>query len=280
MRMSIRDNFDAPECTLRQELGKLNSEVGYTFDISLAWSDIHRDLSPLFPDLSILVPSVVSAITIYIRRILGLLENDEFQEAFLDKMKGSTSIMVRVGEQKREDRSSFDVHGRLLFTLPAEGAEWFRTMTARIGHDLEEVFLNPDKGSEANIDWVDVPATAVKPRTHGDGIPEATPAVASLPAMSTLSKPESLFPTLLPYFVIVSASGATIHIESAHQPTLTLLHTYLSTHVRKDLNTTTQVSPTYLASTINRIHNLPFCIPFADPVATVLGRSIETDLLG
>jgi hypothetical protein len=239
--MSIRDNFDAPECALRQELQKLNSEVGYTFTISLAWSDIHRDLSPFFPDLSIMVPSVVSAITIYLRRLLVLLQNDDFQEAFLDKMKGSTSIIIRVGEQKSEDRSSFDIHGRLVFTLPAEGGKWFRGMTARIGHDLEEVFMNPDKSSEANVDWVDVPATAAKVRMTGEAV------AASLPPMSTLSKPESLFPTLLPYFVIISASGTTIHIESAHQPTLTLLHRYLSAHVRKDLNTTTQVlNPSFL----------------------------------
>lgn len=238
MRLSIRDNFDPPESPFRTNLGKLIAEVGYDFDVSLAWVDIHRDLCPLFPDMAVLVPSVTGAITSYLQRLLVLLEGDEFQEAFLDKIKGSTSIIVRIGEQKTEDKSCFDGHGRLMLSLPAAGPEWYRTMLGRIGHDLETVFLNPGAVAEPTTDWVDVPAT--KARAFAE--PPVAETVAALPAMSTLSKPESLFPTLLPYFVVVTASGTNIHIESAHQPTLTLLHTYLSTHVRKNLTLSTQVN--------------------------------------
>jgi len=238
--LSIRDNFDAPESPLRTNLGKLNAEVGYDFDVSLAWVDIHRDLGPLFPDLAVLVPSVTGTITAYLQRLLVLLEGDGFQEAFLDKIKGSTSIIVRIGEQKTEDKSCFDGHGRLMLSLPAAGPEWYRTMLGRIGHDLETVFLNPGAVAEPTTDWVDVPAA--KARAFAEPPVAETVTVAALPAMSTLSKPESLFPTLLPYFVIITTSGTTIHIESAHQPTLALLHTYLSTHVRKNLTLTTQVN--------------------------------------
>ena len=237
LRLSIRDSFDAPDCALQKNLGKLNAEVGYDFDVSLAWVDIHRDLGSLFPDLAVLVPSVTGAISAYLQRLLVLLEADNFQEAFLEKMKGKTSIIVRIGEGKTEDTSSFDMQGRLMLSLPIAAADWYRTMLGRVGHDLERLFLNPDAVSEHTADWVDIPAS--KGRTISESMTAGVP--SALPAMSTLSKPETLFPTLLPYFVIITTSGANLHIESAHQPTLTLLHTYFSTHVRKDLNLTTQV---------------------------------------
>jgi hypothetical protein len=245
VRISLRDSFDAPTAPVQVSLTRLNSVVGYDFSLVIPWVDIHRDLASSFPDISILVPSVGNVLTTYLDRIITLLDDEKFQEAFLEKMSTPSyrDIVVRVGEQTNEDTSCFDKNGKLTINLPRAGPEWYRRMSSRMGHDLEALFLagevtsSPAPAIIASMqkttiaDWIDIPSST----------PQRVPAVTCLPSLNSLSKPESLFPSLLPYFVIVTNSGANIHIQASHQPTIDLVHGYFQMHTRKNMNLTTQV---------------------------------------
>jgi hypothetical protein len=245
VRISLRDSFDPPTAPVQVSLTRLNSVVGYDFSLVIPWVDIHRDLASSFPDISILVPSVGNALTAYLNRIVTLLDDEKFQEAFLEKMSNlsNRNIVVLVGEQTNEDKSFFDKHGKLTFSLPRTGPQWFRQMSSRVGHDIEALFLTGGTTSSpapaivtsmqkvSIADWVDVPSSTS----------QRVPAVTSLPLLNTLSKPESLFSSLLPYFIVVTNSGASIHIQGSHQPTIDLVHGYFQMHTRKNMNLTTQV---------------------------------------
>jgi hypothetical protein len=221
----------------------LNSTVGHDFTLVIPWVDIHRDLASSFPDISVLVPTICSALTSYLNAIITLLDEEKFQDAFLEKTSAPIhrSIIIRVGEQTNEDQSCFDKSERLTLSLPQTGPDWYRRMSSRIGHDLESVFTTNGeatpvthplkKTKTATSDWVDVPSVSGA----------VAPAVISLPSIRTLSKPDTLFPSLLPYYLIVTNSGASIHVEGSHQPTLELLHSYFQMHTRKNMNLSTQV---------------------------------------
>ena len=247
IRISIRDSFDPPTVPVQLSLSRLSSIVGYDFSLSIPWVDIHRDLASSFPDISVLVPSVATALTSYLDRLITLLDNEKFQDAFLEKtsVPFNRDIIVRVGEQTNEDKSCFEKNGRLMVSLPQTGPDWYRRMSSRVGHDLEALFLTggvqattSPTGVSANpkpaiADWVDIPSSSSVSRN--------IPMVTSLPSVNTLSKPETLFSSLLPYYVIVTNSGANIHVQASHQPTIDLVHNYFRMHTRKNMNHTSQV---------------------------------------
>lgn len=242
VRIGIRDTFDPATAPVQKALANLNSIVGYDFSLIVPWVDIHRDLASSFPDISILVPTISSALTSYLNAIIRLLDEQKFQDAFLEKMNSPVQrdIVVRIGEQTNQDETCFDKSGKLTVSFPQTGPQWYRQMSSRIGHDLEPVFLRSEAAAPVTHpqkpttnDWVEVAA--------GPG--QKAPGVVSLPALRTLSKPETLFPTLLPYYLIVTNSGATIHIEGSHQQTIELIHSYFQMHTRKNMNLTTQVFP-------------------------------------
>jgi hypothetical protein len=241
VRIGIRDKFDPPSTEVQKALAGLNSTVGYDFSLIIPWVDIHRDLSPSFPDISILIPSIGTALAAYLNHIVQLLDDQKFQDAFLEKMSSiyNRGIIVKIGDQTDKDESSLDKSGRLNISLPKTGPDWYRRMTSRIGHDLESVFCGtgkpapsaakprPEPASASNNDWVDVSSK--------------TPAVVSLPSLGTLGKPETLFESLFPYYIIVTNSGSSIHIQGSHQQTLELVQSYFQLHTRKNMNLTTQV---------------------------------------
>lgn len=230
-------------------LAKLNSEVGYDFDIILPWVDIHRDLAKFFPDKTVLVPSVTSALTAYLDRITALLDEQKFQDAFLEKMSSvySRDIVVRVGETE-QDTSCLDRNGKLTVSLPATGPQWYRTRLSHIGHDLEGVFLKSGDDTTESLPSTRTkttpsPAAAIADWVEVGAVKSKVSNITSLPSLHTLGKPETLFRSLLPYYVIVSGTGNNLHIESSHQPTLALIHAYFNKHTRKNMNLTTQVFP-------------------------------------
>jgi hypothetical protein len=218
--------------------------VGYDFSLVIPWVDIHRDLASSFPDISVLVPSVATALTSYLNRLISLLENEQFQDTFLEKTSAPVyrDIVVRIGEQTTEDQSCFDKNGKLTLSLPQTGPDWYRRMSSRVGHDLEALFLRGDappapvlaKPKTAIADWVDIPSNSSPPLRN-------IPTVTSLPSIHTLGKPESLFQSLVPYYIIVTNSGAHIHVQSSHQPTIELVCNYFRMHTRKNMNLSTQV---------------------------------------
>jgi hypothetical protein len=216
--------------------------VGYDFSLEVPWVDIHRDLAGCFPDISVLVPSIATFIKSYLDRITSLLDDQKFQDAFLEKMSwvSSRTIVVRVGEKLDEDTSAFDKNGRLVLSLPQTGPEWYRKMNSRAGHDLESVFLNKDGRAskvkidvQAQSDWVDV----VSAKTG------SVSKITSLPSLDTLGNPETLFASMLPYYAVVTNSGPNIHVQASHQPTIDLVHGYFEKHTRKNMNFTTHVLP-------------------------------------
>jgi hypothetical protein len=115
-------------------------------------------------------------------------------------------------------------------------------MLSKVGNGVEAIFMNDGKGQAVptpkassggqsivtSSDWVDVASSP-------------TPKVMSLPSLDDLSRPEILFSSLLPYYVIVNLSVSGIQIEGSHQPTIDLVLAYFQKHTRKNMNLTTQV---------------------------------------
>lgn len=247
MRMSLRDAFDSPNAPVQKSLVNLNTTVGYDFSLVIAWVDIHRDLASLFPDISILVPSITGVLTSYLNRLITLLDDEKFQDAFLEKAShvSCRDIIIQVGEQTNEDKSFFDKSGKLTLSLPRTGSDWYRRMSSRVGHDLEALFTSKGASTTSTTskptsdkpasDWVDI-----------HSVSSASNAVTSLPSIDTLGKPETMFTSLLPYYVVITNSGAHIHVQGSHQPTLDLVHNYFRMHTRKNMNLTTQVYLSYL----------------------------------
>lgn len=56
-----------------------------------------------------------------------------------------------------------------------------------------------------------------------------------LPKLNSLSRPEVLFPTLLPALIMVHGGSTEIYVEGTHPPTLELIADYFTNHARKDL---------------------------------------------
>jgi hypothetical protein len=264
IRLGIRDSFDSPNAPFKTALAKLNSEVGYEFSVILPWVDVHRDLAKFFPDKTVLVPSVTSALKAYIDRIITLIDEQKFQDAFLEKMSSvySRDIVIRVGETD-QDTSCLDRNGKLTLSLPATGPEWYRTRLFRIGHDLEDVFLKSgDETTEAlpatRTKTTPSPAAAIADWVEVGSVKSKASNITCLPSVNTLGKPETLFKSLLPYYVIVSGTGQNLHIESSHQPTLVLLHAYFNQHTRKNMNLTTQVFPRCELLTVGTVFECQF----------------------
>jgi len=181
-----------------------------------------------------------------VNRVNSLLDDEKFQDAFLEKTSAPIcrNIQVVVGESTKEDKSLFDKNGKWILLLPKTGSTWYRQMSSSMGKDLDDLFITggikPIAVGQASA------GNAAKPKTTGDWVDvsssvEKEAKVISLPHVATLGKPESLFVGLLPYYIVVTKSGASIHIESSHQPTLELVHEYFSKNTRRNMNLTTQV---------------------------------------
>ena len=53
-----------------------------------------------------------------------------------------------------------------------------------------------------------------------------------LPSLESLGRPETLFPSQLPYTLIVSGMGDALMVQASHQPSLELLASYLDRYTR------------------------------------------------
>ena len=125
--------------------------------------------------------------------------------------------------------------------LPKTDSSGYRSISSRIGNDLEQVFSGKEATTSQHAaapetshdDFVDIspPREVAKPSSR----------IKSLPSVATLPRPDALFTTLLPYTVIVRRTGGGIDIESSHQATLELISEYFKRHARKNLNDTRQV---------------------------------------
>lgn len=181
-------------------------------------------------------------ITAFLDRLVNLLEDEQFQDVFLEKMGSHVSsrdIAIRVGDQKSQEEACFDRDGKLALALPVAGPQVYRQMLPKIGNGLEAIFMSQGKQPAINAtnaapsasmisEWINVANTTV-------------PKVTSLPSLDVLSRPEMLFSSILPNYLIVTHDSSGIQIEGSHQPTIDLVFGYFQKHTRKNMNLTTQV---------------------------------------
>ncbi|KAG8807219.1 hypothetical protein FRC17_004591 [Serendipita sp. 399] len=242
VRVGLRDSFDAPDAPIKQALNSLNGTLGYSISLEIAWVDLWQDLSAKYDDKTTFVPSVTAAITLFLQRLENLLESSEsFQEAFLEKMERTRKALFVQIHDKTVPKFEI-VRGELLtLFLPKAGASELRSVSSRIGEDIEQAFVQKakptsDEGAEAlQDDFVDIVPVS---RPAGS---QRAPKVLSLPSIDTLARPENLFSSILPYTLIVRHTGEGIEIEGSHQPTLQLIHDYFTKYARKNLNDTRQI---------------------------------------
>ena len=114
MRMHIRDLIDDSDSEVQQALKSLNTALGSSFNLEIAWEDIFRDLKGSFPDdVDKLVPSVGQHITIFLNRLESVLDQDEkFQDTFLEHHPSIASILAVV---VKHHTRQFSAASRLTF---------------------------------------------------------------------------------------------------------------------------------------------------------------------
>ncbi|KIM31283.1 hypothetical protein M408DRAFT_21345 [Serendipita vermifera MAFF 305830] len=242
IRVGLRDAYDSPNSHIQTSLKSLNAVIGYDITLEIAWVDLWNDLQGKFDDKATFVPTITSAVATWLKITEDLLESSEqFQELFMNKMERlRKALFVQIWDGKLP-KTEF-VRGELLtLFLPKGNPSEFRSISSRIGADLETAF----SGKKAAVSH---PATS--PEVTQDDFVDVSPAkevvksanhVRSLPTVATLPRPDNLFVTLLPYTVILRRTGGGIDIESSHQPTLELIVEYFKRHARKNLNDSRQI---------------------------------------
>lgn len=240
VRVGIRDHWDNKDAEVNKALNNLNQTVGYDMTLEIAWVDVWNELQDKFTDKTTFVAAISDAIKKYLIRIEKLLEDsEEFQNNYLEMMEAKRKALFIQIHDDSVPQTKF-VNNLFTLFLPKGDSSTYRTITDRLGADLEDVFsgkvTNAPKAEPFQTmkdDFVEVLPSGATP---------SLPKVTSLPLVSNLPKPEALFPTLLPYTLIVRRTGNGIDIEGSHEPTLSLICEYFKRHSRKNLNLTTQVS--------------------------------------
>ncbi|KAL8708420.1 MAG: hypothetical protein Q9220_006710 [cf. Caloplaca sp. 1 TL-2023] len=208
IRVGIRDHWDDKDSGVRKSLDKLQNTLGLPvntlIDFPLLWDELQKQ----YPPQDTFIQDILSLVQTWAGDLTSRLENDEYSawtERFLEMI--GRSLVVRVD------------------ALPVNTVK--AMLSANFTADLDGLFTtDTDMKINDEIEWAEV------------GMPSRNrPPVESparrLPVLSTLDRPEILFPAQLPYHLLVKSSHNSIIVQGSHQPSLELLHGYFQKHVRR-----------------------------------------------
>lgn len=110
-----------------------------------------------------------------------------------------------------------------LLVLPASKPP-YNSSALNIRRDLDSIFKKKDDKSAEGDDWAKVEMPS-RERTQGAASGGAVP--TRLPSLDMLPRPEDLFESRAPYYIIVEVLHERIVVQASHQPSLELLTEYL-----------------------------------------------------
>jgi hypothetical protein len=181
-------------------------------------------------DHEVLVTNIADGITIFIRRVVALLEGDEdgFVDRFLNKTQMTRRITIKAHPSKTGavPFTRFTDQGYIQLFLPRVRGGY--APNSSFGHDIQEALdglsfadpkANPTVGVEERDDFVDIGGTKTW-ASH-----------TVFPEVSQIPRPENLF-RQTPLYLRLTESGSTFTLEG-HQPSVDLIHDYLLKHTRE-----------------------------------------------
>ncbi|EXM27102.1 hypothetical protein V3481_014899 [Fusarium oxysporum f. sp. vasinfectum] len=251
-KVSIRDNWEKPECRAQESMKKLKDVLGLDVYCEPQWQILVSELGSFWEDKGELVSSVAFFVHVWFEALTELLD-DEAHEAWTDtvltKVRELTSrlnLTVEVSENQRPSTKWSDTQLGFILYIPKDlihqPAQYFGLFKEQLLECFEE--NRPSKTlpihSTTGDEWADVGAEdreeePAKPPQTGD----KAPAVDYLPDPNTMPKPSALFQQA-PYhlFVYTSASNRSckIEIECSHSQTLEVLAEYLKRWTKTNVN--------------------------------------------
>ncbi|KAJ4052908.1 hypothetical protein NW760_009352 [Fusarium oxysporum] len=269
-KVSIRDNWEKPECRAQESMKKLKDVLGLDVYCEPQWQILVSELGSFWEDKGELVSSVAFFVHVWFEALTELLD-DEAHEAWTDtvltKVRELTSrlnLTVEVSENQRPSTKWSDAQLGFILYIPKDlihqPAQYFGLFKEQLLECFEE--NRPSKTlpihSTTGDEWADVGAEdqeeePAKPPQTGD----KAPAVDYLPDSNTMPKPSALFQQA-PYhlFVYTSASNRSckIEIECSHSQTLEVLAEYLKRWTKTNVNRVDKVSISLVHSILRRTY--------------------------
>ncbi|PNP83477.1 hypothetical protein FNYG_03040 [Fusarium nygamai] len=251
-KVSIRDNWEKPECRAQESMKKLKDVLGLEVYCEPQWQILVSELESFWEDKGELVSSVASFIHVWFEAITELLD-DEAHEAWTDtlltkvrEMTSRLNLTVKVSENQRPSTKWSDAQLGFILYIPKDlvhqPSQYFGLFKEQLLECFEEnrtsktLPIHSTMGDEwADVGTEDQEEEPAKPPQAG----YKAPAVDYIPDPNTMPKPSALFQQA-PYhlFVYTSASNRSqkIEIECSHSQTLEVLAEYLKRWTKTNVN--------------------------------------------
>ncbi|KAF4454766.1 hypothetical protein F53441_2844 [Fusarium austroafricanum] len=242
-KISIRDNWENPECPAQESMRNLKNLLGLDVHCEPEWQILVSELGSIWEDKSQLVSSVALFTQTWFDALGELLE-DETHEAWTDKvltkireLTSRLNLNVGVCETERPSTKWSDGQRGFILYIPKAVVYQPASFSGLLKERLLECFEEnqPSKSlpihSTTGDEWADIGADEpeeqpTKPQTAS----AKAPAVDYLPDPNTMPKPGTLLQQA-PYHLFVYTSGGSkaykIEIECSHSQTLEVLSEYL-----------------------------------------------------
>ncbi|KAF5552121.1 cytochrome family 51 (sterol 14-demethylase) [Fusarium mexicanum] len=247
-KVSIRDNWEKPECRAQESMKKLKDVLGLDVDCEPQWQILVSELESSWEDKGELVSSVASFIHIWLEALTELLD-DEAHETWTDtvltnirELTSRLNLTVEVSENQRPSTKWSAAQLGFILYIPKDvtrqPAQYFGLFKEQLLECFEE--NRPSKTlpihSTTGDEWADVAAEDGEEETaEPSQAGKKAPAVDYLPDPNTMPKPSALFQQA-PYHLFVYSSSNRIEIECSHSQTLEVLAEYLKKWTKTNVN--------------------------------------------
>ncbi|KAJ7066526.1 hypothetical protein C8F01DRAFT_1248530 [Mycena amicta] len=242
VRMDVRDQWDAAQCSVREAIGVLSKVLGHTIEPRIEWPVLWSALKDKFPDNTVFVPTIVRYTIAWYERLTARLEDEacaDWADQLLEALQDGRALSLTIeaaAEPKVTRPVTKWVAKFATFNLYVPKTEPVSQAKLESGLDKDfENLLNEDAKED---DWAEVKVEAVSSRATATlpparVVPVSTavvnnlPTVERMPVLDGLARPNQLFAATGPYILTVEERGATIFVQSSHEPSLELLSSYL-----------------------------------------------------
>ncbi|PVH78323.1 hypothetical protein DL98DRAFT_635759 [Cadophora sp. DSE1049] len=216
IRQNIRDHFTSPTCPLLAKTTDLTTTLGYPTSIDPEWTMLWKSLQAHYPDSSLFVPDITTAILAWCDAFLLWLENNENEEhveSLLELLKSRSRVEIVLEVSTTSTRLSTTWHKRkccFIIALPNGKLPQHHTAMAGFSTDFLNLFnaspLQQASSVPVNIsslptdadDWADLdlgsPESQMAPHAHIETRLNMSRVDVedSMPDISTIQRPEDL----------------------------------------------------------------------------------------
>ena len=121
-----------------------------------------------------------------------------------------------------------------IISIPESSLPYSNDPHSTIALDLQNLFEEGPSASESTLKTDDNDWATVNMPSRDRNIASVTS--TAMPSVTSLARPELLFASQAPYYMILQVMHNGISIQGSHQPSLQLLKEYFSKYARVDRN--------------------------------------------